>query len=231
MDFKIHPEMSIRTLRVGREKRPLMVIDNALDSPEHLIALAAATPLTEGPGFFPGLRVAAPDAYAAFLINYFQDPVREYFGVEMNGCRFTMSHFSLVSRPPGQLNLLQRIPHFDSFDSNSLASVHYLFRGKLGGTSFYRHRKTGFEYIDAERRVPYFRSLESENGGDNMPERGYINGDTPLYERIWEEEGIFNRMVIYPKNSLHSASISADFRPDTNPLTGRLSVNCFFEPT
>src|SRR5690606_25695051 len=119
--------------------------------------------------------------------------------------------------------LLQRIPHFDSLEREGLATVHYLFRGNLGGTAFYRHRKTGFESIDASRRDAYFRSLESENDGPNMPGPGYINGDTPLYEQIAKQEGVFNRMLVYPRNILHSGCIDRNFVPDPNPRTGRLS--------
>ena len=41
------------------------------------------------------------------------------------------------------------------------------------------------------------------------------------------EEGVFNRMLVYRRNSLHSGSIAADFVPDPNPRTGRLSINGF----
>jgi len=40
----------------------------------------------------------------------------------------------------------------------------------------------------------------------------------------------FNRMLVYRRNSLHSGNIGKDFVPDANPLTGRLSINCFIDP-
>lgn len=64
--------------------------------------------------------------------------------------RFTICHYSLVTTPPGKLAAIQRIPHIDSLGRDGLASIHCLFKKNLGGTAFYRHRKTRI----AELRVP-----------------------------------------------------------------------------
>jgi hypothetical protein len=58
----------------------------------------------------------------------------------------------------------------------------------------------------------------------------YINGDTALFEQIARAEGVFNRMLVYRRNSLHSGSIDGAFMPDANPRTGRLSINSFIDP-
>jgi hypothetical protein len=140
-----------------------------------------------------------------------------------------MCHYSLVTTPPEKLRFLQRVPHIDSANGNGLASVHYLFAGNLGGTAFYRHRRTGFEYVDESRRDVYFRTLESEEQGPDAPGPGYINGDTALFEQIASQDGVYNRVLIYRRNSLHSGSLGKDFVPDPNPLTGRLSINSFID--
>jgi hypothetical protein len=62
-----------------------------------------------------------------------------------------------------------------------------------------------------------------------MPAAEYISGNTALFEQIASEDGIFNRMLVYRRNSLHSGSIAKGFVPDPNPLTGRLSINCFID--
>ena len=143
---------------------------------------------------------------------------------------FSLCHYSLVTTPPDQLAPLQRIPHYDSVDPTGLATVHYLFKGALGGTAFYRHRRTGFEYIDASRRDAYFGALDAEMNDPHAMNAGYINGDSPLFEQIAREDGVFNRIIIYRRNSLHSGSIDKDFVPDPDPATGRLSINCFLDP-
>ncbi len=124
---------------------------------------------------------------------------------------------------------MQRIPHVDSFDSNGLATIHYLFRENMGGTAFYRHRKTGYEVIDESRKMEYISSLESEMQGPTLPPAEYINGDTPIFEQIGRQEGLYNRLLIYRRNSLHSGCIDKNFVPDPNPLTGRLSINSFID--
>jgi hypothetical protein len=102
-----------------------------------------------------------------------------------------------------------------------------LFRGNLGGTAFYRHRATGFEYIDGARQDEYWNCLNNEVTGGNKPAAAYINGDTPLFEKIASQDGKFNRMLVYRQNSLHSGAIAKNFQPDNNPVSGRLSINSF----
>ena len=147
------------------------------------------------------------------------------------GSKLTLSlcQYSIVTIPADQLKLLQRIPHFDSTKRDELAAVFYLFEKHLGGTSFYRHNKTGYEYIDDARRIPYFKSLESENDTDNIPQQGYINGDTALFTRIGEQKGIFNRLIVYRRQNLHSGSINPSFVSDANPRKGRLTISIFID--
>lgn len=231
MNIRLHPDISIKQLYFGREESPLLVIDNLVADPDMFIERASQSTFTASRGFFPGIRAEAGPEYGQFLIGELQDLLQEFFSLRGKSCSFSMCHYSIVTTPPEQLTLLQRIPHFDSIDVNGLASIHYLFKEDMGGTAFYRHRKTGYEYIDESRRITYFKSLESENGGPNMPPAEYINGDTALYERIDSQEGVFNRMLVYRRNSLHSGSIARHFKPDPNPLTGRLSINSFIDFT
>jgi len=132
-----------------------------------------------------------------------------------------------VTTPTGQLAPLQRIPHIDSVDSNGLASVHYLFKRDHGGTAFYRHRSTGFEYVDASRQLEYLGHVEVEKAGPNSAPAAYIVGDTPLYEQIAVQDGVFNRLLMYRRTTLHSGSLAPGFVPDPDPRTGRLSINAF----
>jgi hypothetical protein len=100
----------------------------------------------------------------------------------------------------------------------------------LGGTAFYRHRATGFEFVDAARKDTYYAHIERLLQSPESLQPTYINGDTELFERIASVPAVFNRMLVYRRNSLHSGSIERDFLPDPNPLTGRLSINCFMHP-
>lgn len=229
MILELHPEIRVTKLAIGREQAPLLVIDEFVADAERLVRRAVSKQFTPSTRFFPGVRVEAPLAYQQLFSNQLRQPLLECFGLQGKSFRFTMCHYSLVTTPAAELTPLQRIPHFDSLEPQGLASIHYLFKGNLGGTAFYRHRKTGFETIDASRQQRYFSSLENENDGADMPGAAYINGDTALFEQIARQEGVFNRMLVYRRNSLHSGSIDAHFVPDANPLTGRLSINSFFD--
>ncbi len=225
----ISEKFKVEKILFGNEKAPLLIIDNYLKDPDVLIDMACKQQFSADKGYYPGVRSPAPAEFLELFIEALSEPVLSELDIPGSTLKVSMCHYSLVTKPAKELHLLQRIPHFDSLDNNGLAMVYYLFKQPLGGTAFYRHKKTGFEYIDNSRTAEYFQSLEAENGGPNMPGAEYINGDTPLFEQIASQQGIFNRMLIYRRNSLHSGCISPDFVPDPNPATGRLSINCFID--
>jgi hypothetical protein len=227
MTSRRHPELRIQTLTIGREHIPLAVIDNVVAEPAQLAALAAGKLFAGVTSYYPGIRSKAPLSYTQFVIAEFATLFATHFGLGGRTLRMTQCHFSLVTTPPEKLTYLQSIPHVDAYASDELAFVHYLFKRDLGGTAFYRHRRTGFEFVDFDRKQQFISLVEQERNGPDRPAPGYINGDTALYEQIGRQEGVFNRMVLYRRNTLHSGCIGPDFKPDPSPLTGRLSLNGF----
>jgi uncharacterized protein DUF6445 len=227
MTIAVHPDFRIQKLTIGREQAPLVVIDNLIANAGELVDLAASKLFGDVVSYYPGVRSKVPLSYQRFIIEQLRDVFSEYFGLTASTVRFTNCHFSLVTTPPEKLDYWQRIPHIDSVYGSELAFIHYLFKSDLGGTSFYRHRATGFEFIDLTRQADYWRIVDEEMKGPTPAEPGYINSDTALYEQIGRQEGVFNRMLIYRRNSLHSGSLGRNFVPDTNPRTGRLSINGF----
>jgi hypothetical protein len=230
MILELHPDLRIEKLTLGRERAPLLVIDNFVAEPERLVRKAAMAQFTPGGRFYPGIRAKAPLSYEHFLTSRLQPLLREHFDIASRSLRLTMCHYSLVTTPATQLTLLQCLPHVDSLGTEGIATIHYLFKDKLGGTAFYRHRATGYEYLDETRGPVYSRALEAECAGPDRPASEYINGDTALFEEIARAEGVFNRMLVYRRNSLHSGAIDRTFVPDANPQRGRLSINSFIEP-
>jgi hypothetical protein len=221
-----HPDIAVQRLTIGREQAPLLVIDNLVEYPDELVELAAGKPFGDVVSYYPGIRAKAPLSYQQFVLDQMRGLFAETFGLQ-GRLRFTACYFSLVTTQPEKLAHLQCIPHIDSVLGTELAFVHYLFKSDHGGTAFYRHRHTGFEVITQERRTEYFERVESEKVGPDKPEVGYINGSTALYEQVRSEAGVFNRMLVYRRNSLHSGSIALPFAVDPNPRTGRLSLNGF----
>lgn len=227
--MELHPGIRIETFRIGVEQAPLLVIDQFAADPEILVNIARRSTFNQQSRYYPGIRAAAPPEYAQLFAGPLGDLIADVFGLSGGTLRFPLCHYSLVTTPADQLMVPQRIPHVDSLPSNGLASIHYLFKAPLGGTAFYRHRKTGFEFIDEARNERYLTALRAESQRSQVAGAGYINGSTALFEQIDRRDGVFNRMLIYRRNSLHSGCIDAAFRPDPDPATGRLSINCFFE--
>jgi hypothetical protein len=227
MNIAPHPSMRIQKLTIGREKAPLVVIDNLVADAEELVCDAASKRYAPPQSYYPGLRAKAPLSYQMFVVGELRELLCDYFDLEASKLRFSMCHYSVVTTPPEQLTTLQRVPHVDSHEARGLASIHYLFKADLGGTAFYRHRATGFEYVDESRRSTYYPILERELSGPAAPGPQYIEMDTPLFERVDIQAGIFNRMLIYRRNSLHSGAPTRGLPLPADPASGRLSINSF----
>lgn len=229
MLLSAHPDLRISQRTIGEELAPLLVIDQLVSDPDRLVRKASAASFVKQPSMFPGLRAPAPLFYQQFLQTILTPLLWDCFGLEPTRFVFPMCHFSLVTQPPQELAFLQRVPHIDSARADGLATVHYLFRGNWGGTAFYRHRQSGYEYIDEQRHGAYFDCLAQESKQDSASAGGYIDGDTPLFERIAQVEGVFNRMIVYRRNSLHSGRIDNSLVPPADPVAGRLSINSFID--
>jgi hypothetical protein len=222
-----HPDFAVQQLTIGREQAPLLVIDNVIANPDEFVDLAASKRFGDVSTYYPGIRAKAPLSYQQLVLEQMRGLFSETFGLQGKTLRFTGCFFSLVTTPAEKLGHLQCIPHIDSVLGTELAFIHYLFKRDLGGTAFYRHRSTGFEVVNQERKAEYFGRVEEERLGPDKPEVGYITGSTALYEQVRSEAGVFNRMLVYRRNSLHSGSIDPRIGVDPNPRTGRLSLNGF----
>ena len=217
-----------RVDQVGVERSPVMVIDNLADDPQALIDYAASlAPFPPAARtYYPGVTAPVPRAYALGVHAFLHNAICETFGlgdseVVGGGC-----DFSLVTKRPEDLHLRQLVPHIDSTETSFIALLHYLCPGELGGTSLYRHRRTGYEVISADRVDAYEASIGQELKTAGRPTE-CINGDTAQFERIASYEAVFNRMLVYRGASLHSGNIGANFPFDPDPRAGRLTLNLF----
>lgn len=229
MELVGHPDITIRRLTIGAERAPLLLIDNLVADADQLVELAARKMYGDDATHFPGIRAKAPLSYQQFVLERLRGLFGEVFGLQAGALKFTSCHFSLVTRPPEKLSHLQCIPHIDSVFGRELAFIHYLFKRDHGGTAFYRHRHTGFEVITEAREVEYFQRVAVEKTSPDRPPRRYIDASTALYEQVRSEAGVFNRMLVYRRNSLHCGNFVLPHAIDPNPRTGRLSLNGFIE--
>lgn len=215
---------------IGTERRPLALVENFVHDPGALIAFAEnGEPFLAAAGdLYPGIRKPAPPEYAQDFCARFGDELHEYFGLPKGSVpRVIFSAFSITTTDPQRLRPVQRVPHFDTSAANQLAIVHYLCGPEHGGTSFYRHRSTGFETISHERLHRYARTLKNEVMAEHPPPAKYMDGDDPLFIRTASYEACPNRALIYPSNVLHSGDIRRISSPETPPRDARLTVNSF----
>jgi hypothetical protein len=223
---QISPQVSHQAYRVGKEKTPLVVIDNFLQDPEALIDFCVeSAAFNNADSFYPGLRMPAPELYLQSIHYFFGDLFAEVFGLGKDQWLGGKSLYSMVITPPDQLSPQQCLPHVDSFRSGDLACVHFLCGEDKGGTSLYRHKSTGFERLDDVRIEQYDQKVIAEGALEHA--KAYMNGSTDSFERIASISPKFNRLLVYPGNLLHSGNIAPDFDFDPNPRSGRLTLNSF----
>jgi Family of unknown function (DUF6445) len=210
----------------GAEREPVLVIDNFVPDPARLIEDAAMLSFRAIGIHYPGIRAEVPTRLARSFIAGLEDQIADLFGVAINLAEIE-SCYSLATTKPADLTPIQRLPHFDGVEPERLALLHFLGHSEEGGTSFYRHRSTGFETISAGRLDRYRGLLEQEIAKHGLPEPAYISGDTDLFEHIGHYAARFNRAILYRGNTLHCASIPAGMTLSSDPQRGRLTVNTF----
>ena len=212
-------------LTVGREREPVLVVDDFTANPDSL--LKAAVNATFGPArnHYPGIRAPLPATYLEEQLAILGDMQRKVFGG--TSAEVIDASFSIVTTPPGELSIRQRLPHCDAFDAGRIALVHYLAAEDRAGTAFFRHRSTGFETIDDTRAPLFFDQLDAEIRYGAVPPAQYIRGDTALFEMTAQVEGRYNRAVLYRSKLLHSGAITEDVMLSPDPQIGRLTVTGF----
>jgi hypothetical protein len=228
-DPAVSPAGRCSVHRIGFERQPVLVIDSFMPEPEGLVAYAEegdsfrATPHD----YYPGIRKPTPPAYASDLCATYANLLREIFAFGESAPRTLLSALSITTTEPNKLRPIQRLPHFDTSDPRQLAVVHYLCGAHHGGTSFYRHRKTGYETISQDRLKGYAELLKHQVMTEYAPPPRYMDGDNPLFERVASFEAQFNRALIYPGNLLHSGNIQQLATEVHCVRTARLTANTF----
>ncbi|RME69165.1 MAG: hypothetical protein D6782_00095 [Alphaproteobacteria bacterium] len=230
VDFAASASADVRLVRFGAERRPVAIVDDFLKQPQALLDIAGRGEgfAPDPANFYPGVRKPLPDGYAAVLEHFVDAYLRGPFAIDpARRPHVVFCGLSMATRPPASLMPIQSIPHFDTSEAHQIAVVHYLCDPRWGGTSFYRHRATGFEAITNERAVPYRKMLERQATTVGLPAPQYINGDTDLFERIGAVEARFNRAIFYCSNVLHAGSIDATAGLSADPRQGRLTATAF----
>lgn len=140
--------------------------------------------------------------------------------------------FAVMTTPPQALEPLQRQPHFDTFCD--FAGVVYLgpTGPSEGGTSFWRHQRTGLERAPGERSAQTaeatldLRRLMLE--GLTSLSTGYPVATTVHWEMTQLAPLRLNRLVAYDARVFRAPHVTR-FEPPDDPERARITQNLFLD--
>ena len=213
---------------LGREMQPVVVIDDF--SSDFVSLLQRSREATYGAAgtHYPGRRALANADYLSENMETLKEILTKVFEMP-GGARLVECNFSMVTTPPSDLSIIQRLPHFDGANPGKLALLHYLRGPEYGGTSFYRHRATGYETITAGRIKSYDTCLQIELEKHGAPRAAYFNESNSQFELLNRIPSKENRMVIYRGNTLHSGNILKLDRISNDANLARITLNTFLQ--
>lgn len=231
-EFAIRMPPDIQALTIGEHQA--LIIDDFLEDPEALKAIAIDSQFSEYPNFhnkkgYPGIRAEAPTNYSSAITALLEPVIRANFDVpEELPLRKSICAFSLTTMPAQELSALQRTPHFDASIPQHFAVLLYLCDERHGGTGFYSHRASGWQQITAHNRERYL-DMYYEEVNRESPAQRYFDGANAHFDFLGMIPAKFNRLVIYRGSLLHTACIHPQLSINSDPRTGRLTVNTFYE--
>ena len=231
--FAFNPNASVSSARVGKCPIAVTVADNVLLHPQQLAEFGRGLTFAEDDSnLYPGIRARLPAEFSRPFHAWLTNTLR-CTGVleESSYVHEDASFFSIVNKNRANLLPLQRIPHYDSIDPRVFAAVIYLFDRANSGTSFYRHRTTGYETIGDDNKDNYKMALNRNMKALGPPAREYANGSNALFERMHSVDSVFNRIVIYSGNVLHAADIDGSLFTGNDNSQWRLTISSLIKST
>jgi hypothetical protein len=225
--FAFNPNASVCSVRAGECPIAVTVADNVLLRPEQLAEFGLGLEFVEDDSnLYPGIRARVPAEFSRPFHAWLTRTLHRTGVLEESSYIYEdASFFSIVNKSPANLLPLQRIPHYDSTDPTVFAAVIYLFDRANSGTSFYRHRTTGYEKIGVDNAGNYKIAMNRNMKTLGPPAREYTNGSNALFERTHSVDSAFNRIVIYSGNVLHAADIDGSLFNGNENSQWRLTIS------
>ena len=222
-DFVFNDQAEVLVRRVGEREIPITRINAVFRNPEDVAAFGFAQSFAaDRNNFYPGMRAPLAEAFSAAFRPWLGRLLQREFQQDT-------SYFSVVTTARAELLPIQRIPHYDSTQPGLIAAVIYLCDSRFSGTSFYRHRRTGYEEITEENRRNYQLALDNELRLLGPPERSTSTATTRCLRRSFRIELEFNSAIIYPGRVLHAANIRRGFEPPKTFADWRLTITSLLQ--
>lgn len=228
--FSLSPDAVVQLQHIGNDRVPVLVVDNAASDLSLLreFAIHQAQFQDDVHSYYPGVRANLPKEYAIAVLSALYGYLQQAYNLpEQLRLQPKDLYYSLITRQPTELSMLQRLPHFDATSPYYFALVHYLAEGEHGGTGFFTHLPTGYQRILPSREAAYLHSAQSYIQQFGQPAAHYptgADGHYTLYHQIAYKP---NRLLLYPGNLLHSALVEPANDISGDPAMGRLTSNIF----
>ncbi|MEZ9540086.1 DUF6445 family protein [Shewanella sp. 10N.286.51.B8] len=222
--FSINADIKPRIEYIGNSKIPIVIIDDYVADIEVVRdqIITASQFIQDKHTQYPGIRSAMSKADVVAYLKPLMQALYSIFNLPKH---LTPSpcdnYYSLLTTAEADLSLIQTIPHFDTYHPNLIACIHYLSCHQHGGTAFFRHRSSGYEFINEARLAEYQTTLNT------LQHSGYCTEEHPDFECYKVIPYQQNRLIIFPGQLLHSSLVKPAFDINDNPITGRLTANLF----
>lgn len=229
MQYDFMPRVGCRASvrHIGREAQPILIFDDFFTDPFSLVEYANQARFAPATTLYPGINAPVPQAYAQAVLRGIGSWLSTAFGVNPRSAKVAGAFMGIVTTPPDRLHPLQRLPHVDQPQTGQIAILHYLCDQTFGGTTFFRHRPTGYESLNRSRMREVGQHIDHELAAHGPPAPKYPGTKTALFEPIASVFACFNRLVAYRSELLHSGSVPAGAPLNAAPERGRLTVNLF----
>ena len=98
--MELSPQRVVHECRIGRERAPLLVIDDFVTEPEAIARAAQGLTFRPVPRAFPGMRAAAGPEYQRLLTEDLRELIIGYFALEARALKLSLCHYSIVTTHP-----------------------------------------------------------------------------------------------------------------------------------
>ncbi len=217
---------------IGNSKIPVIYIDNYISDINVVLddVKTSTNFLPDENAFYPGVRSKLPEDYVQGCLSPLIAHLHSIYNIPRNLKPSSKgNYYSLITTEQKDLIPIQTFPHFDTLSPYLFAVLHYLSDGEHGGTGFFRHKQTQYEYVDESRKETYFDSVKTYLNGLESETLSYCSTTHSEYEFQKEIEFRQNRLAIYPGYTLHTTLVNCDNDINVDPLKGRLTANMFLE--
>ncbi|MFT5085286.1 MAG: hypothetical protein ACI9Y1_003344 [Lentisphaeria bacterium] len=204
-------KMRLQVLSVGNECTPVIVVDEvARDVGAVYKDIVSHSKFSvEKNTYYPGIRAKIFPDYGMELFGLAAECINQCYQIpSVLKPIHTSAFYSIVARSANELQVRQRIPHYDNNSEYSFAAMHYVSEGKFGGTGFFRHKPSGYESISVARLKEYHLQTDNIEVELNKYPAEYITGSTGIYTLTEKVNYLANRLIIFPAMILHSGLIN-----------------------